>query len=175
MSRSGERFSLWFAGPWIGQSPKFAVLHFPSLLSSLESWVINYQQKCEPCQCRLWLSVGSPCSTELRSRFSLSLSLASQLHLLSSRAPPIALRSFFIYEYIQLNCVGKRMRQPLPCQCIGTTMLKTPLISQEQSRKSDPSRSHLWFPPAGICRSTLPSAKGVHLGDGVTTPSLHRH
>ena len=59
---------------------------------------------------------------------SLSVSLcppsSSQLHLLSVIAPPTALRSFFIYECILLNCVCKRTNQPLPCQHRGTRMLE---------------------------------------------------
>lgn len=103
------------------------MLHFPPPFSSFMSWVINYQQKCEPCQCLLRLPAKSPYSTEPRSVSavsSLSLPSASPLHLLSARAPPTALRSFFIYECILLNCVCKRTSQPLPCQRIGTVLLK---------------------------------------------------
>lgn len=67
-------FFTCFTPTCIGQAPKFVVLHFPSPFSPLKSWVISYQQKCEACQRALWLPARSPCSTELRSRFSLSSS-----------------------------------------------------------------------------------------------------
>lgn len=124
---SGEQSPLCFTAAGIGPTPKYVVLHFPPPFSSFMSWVINYQQKCEPCQCLLRLPAKSPYSTEPRSVSavsSLSLPSSSPLHLLSARAPPTALRSFFIYECILLNCVCKRTSQPLPCQRIGTVLLK---------------------------------------------------
>lgn len=176
---SGEQSPLCFTAAGIGPTPKYVVLHFPPPFSSFMSWVINYQQKCEPCQCLLRLPAKSPYSTEPRSVSavsSLSLPSASPLHLLSARAPPTALRSFFIYECILLNCVCKRTSQPLPCQRIGTVLLKRLCFSGSPGGgKSDPGRNHACLPPAGNWGSVLLPAKDAHLGDGVTTSLLSRH
>lgn len=105
---------------------KVCCASFPLSIQFFKVLVSNYQQKREPCQCVLRLPASSSRSTEPRAD-SLSLS-SSRLHLLGSRAPPTALRSFFIYECIPLNCVSKRRNPPLPCQRIGTVLLKKALI-----------------------------------------------
>lgn len=92
------------------------------------------------------------------------------------RAPPTALRSFFIYECIQLHCVCKRMSQLLPRQVAGTTLLHEALMCQEYAGELDPGRSHLWFPPSCRClRSQLPSTEDPRRADGATVTSRHRH
>ena len=178
MSWSGERLPLCFTAAGTGQTPKCVVLHFPSPFSSIKSWVMNYQRKCEPCQCKLRHPAKSPYSTEPRSTSSIILSLSlpssSQLYLLSLRAPCAALRSSFIYECILLNCVCRRTSQPLPCQWSGTMLLKR-LWFSESTGESDPGRSYACLPPADICESALLPAKETHLGDGVKTAPLYRH
>ena len=152
---------------------------FPSSFRSLKSWVINYQQTWEPCQCELRLPAKSSYSPELRSLSSLSVSLSppssSQLHLLSVMAPPTALRSFFIYECILLNCVCKRTNQPLPCQHRGTRMLEPGfdfLGLRGHPTLVEVTRALLL---EVVCGSVLPPAKDAHLGDGVEMASFNRH
>lgn len=97
-------------------------------------------------------------------------SLLLQLHLLSSRAPPTALRSFFIYECIQLHCVCRSVSQPLPCRCPGTMLLNSALICREYGGELDPGSSHPWLPPAGVCR---PDFHPQRTHTGVTEPRQH--
>lgn len=148
LSWSGEPSLLCFTPTWTGQAPEFVVLHFPSPFSPLKSRVISYQQKCEPCQGVLWLPACSPCSTELRSRFSLSSSSFTSC----ARGPHPQHSDHFSFMSASSETVCKRMSQPLPCQCPGTTLLKAALIFQEYGGALACGRSHLGFPPAGICR-----------------------
>lgn len=130
-----------------------------------------------PTSCQVPILYGAQ-EYELALSVSLSPPSSSQLHLLSATAPPTALRSFFIYECILLNCVCKRTNQPLPCQHHGTRMLEPGfgfLGLWGHSILVEVTRAFLL---EVVCGSVLPPAKDAHLGDGVKMVLFnvhHRH
>ena len=127
-----------------------------------------------PTSCQVPILSGAQ-EYELSLSVSLSPPSSSQLHLLSVMAPPTALRSFFIYECILLNCVCKRTNQPLPCQHRGTRMLEPGFdFLRLRGHPTLVEVTHTFLLEV-VCGSVLPPAKDAHLGDGVEMASFNRH